>query len=360
MNHTDKEPLINHIGVLVFHLLVVVTNVVSVLFSVSWVWYICAQINQTRKIKRRFEREHGEVTTIRELESKIKKYYLYLVIMVIEAFHVALRLIIYIIFTVLDFLEIDAHCETIDEYRAYYFIESLMPYQFIWIGLSHSLALALMISLIVTLLFLRETYSYYEKRFRWVKIWIIIGIIQFLLVWSLLSIPWVALLGSTIFTVFAVIDFLMLYKASKRLLSVLNMRLFDLRYEHQKYWSFRKSLLKFKWFGSFLLSLMVYLFGIIFAHLAIWLSISPCYFDKYFNIGVHLNTTEVQIVADVASVIWLLDYLAILQFDLALVGGNIAYLIYTRVSMRNVNAETRQLLRDYTDSVSDRQRGDSP
>ena len=328
----------------------------SVLFSVSWVWYICAQIIQTRKIKRRFEREHGEVTNIRELESKIKKHYLYLVIMVIEAFHVALRLIIYIIFTVLDFFELDAHCDTIDEYRAYYFIESLMPYQFIWIGLSHSLALALMISLIVTLLFLRETYSYYEKRFRWIKIWIIIGIIQFLSVWSLLSIPWVALLGSAIFTIFAVVDFFMLYKASKRLLSVLNMRLFDLRYE-QKYWSFRNSLLKFKWFGYFLLSLMVYLFGIIFAHLAIWLSISPCYFDTYFNIGVHLNTTEVQIIADVASVVWLLDYLAILQFDLTLVGGNIAYSIYTCVSMRNVNAETRQLLRDYTDSVTDRQRG---
>ena len=350
MNHTDKEPLLSHIGI-VFHLLVVATNVVSILFSVSWVWYFCAQLNQTKKIKRRLESEHGEVTTIRELESKIKKYYLYLVIMVIEAFHVALRLITYIVFTVLDFIEFDADCVIIDEYRAYYFIESLMPYQFIWIGLSHSLALALMISLIVTLLFLRETYSYYEKRFRWVKIWIIIGIIQFLSVWSLLLIPWVALLGSTIFTVFAVIDFFMLYKTSKRLLSVLNMRLFDLRYE-QRYWSFRNSLLKFKWFGYFLLSLMVYLFGIVFAHLAIWLSISPCYFDRYFNTGVHLNTTEMQIVADVASVVWLLDYLAILQFDLALVGGNLAYLIYARVSKRNVNAETRQLLRDYTDSVS--------
>ena len=349
MNYTGKEPLISHQCVLGVHVLVVITNFLSVLFSISWVCYIYAQINHTRRVQRRLE---GDVARLEESRTKIKQYLLYLVIMVIEAFHVALRLVIYIIFTVLDFINVDARCEIIDKYRAYSFIENLMPYQFIWIGLSHSLALALMISLIVTLLFLRETYSYYEKNLKWFKIWIIIGFIQFPIVWLLLSIPWVALLGSILFTIFAIIDFIMLYPTSKRLLSILNMRLFDLRYEHDKYISFRRALLKFKLFGLFLVSLLVYLVGIILAHLGIWLSISPCYFSRYLNIAFNPNTTEVQRIADVASVVWLLDYLAILQFDVALLVGNIGYLIYRRFSMKDVNAETRQLLRDYTDSVS--------
>ena len=346
-----QEPLIGHWWVFGFHVTIVVTNILSLFFSISWVWYICAQINITRRVQKRLEREYGDLNSLKETQTKKTKYIFYLVVMLIEALHVALRLIIYIIFTILDFFYLDVECTTIGQYRAYYFIENLMPYQFIWIGLSHSLALALMISLIITLIFLRESYSYYKKNFKWIKFWFVFGCIQLPAVWLLLSIPWVALLGSISFIFFAIVDFSMLYTTAKRLFSILNMRLFDLRYENE-YHMFRRALLKFRWFGLFLLSLGVYLIGIFLAHLAIWLSISPCYFQHYLNIGYNPNTTEVLTIANVASVAWLLDYLAIAQFDIVLVFGNILYFIYARATMKDTNAETRLLLRRYTESIS--------
>ena len=97
--------------------------------------------------------------------------------MVIEALHVLFRLIIYIVFTVFDFLPTIRPENTFsipgstdgDFNKAFNFIEEVEPYQFIWIGLSHCLILALMISLIVTMLFLRETYSYYDRDYKLIK-----------------------------------------------------------------------------------------------------------------------------------------------------------------------------------------------
>ena len=346
----EPEPLINSTLVFIIHLVIIVTNVLGVIFSTSWVCYICLRLKKMRKKARN---DILESMDLKNLKNKLKKYYLFLAVMIIEAIHVALRLGIYIVFTILDQFPYKADCGTIGEYKAYQFIVSLQPYQFIWIGLSHSFALALVVSMTITMLYLRETYSYYDKNLKWIKIWIVIGIVQFLSVWIFLSIPYIALIGSLLFTVYAFVDFAMLFRAAKRLLAILNMRLFDLQYEPTEYTRFRRSMVKIQWLGFFLLSLFVYLVGIVLAHVAIWMSLSPCYLDTYFHVKFPvLNATQVETVANVASIVWLLDYVAILQFDVVLMLANLFYLIYTRLSRSNIREETRHLMEQYNDSIS--------
>ncbi|KAI6660546.1 hypothetical protein LOD99_14130 [Oopsacas minuta] len=359
LHHTSTntpipDVIINHTAVTTFHIILIVTNVVGVLFSISWVIYVWSKLE---KIKKQLKRvDVLNTLEINEMRNKVIKYYLYLAVMIIEAIHVLLRLVIYIVFTAFDFLPHEPSqptCHIIGNYSAYYFIERLQPYQFIWIGLSHSFAIALIISLIVTMLYLRESYSYYERRFKWIKRWLVIGIVQFFAVWVFLSIPYMAPIGSIIFTLSTILDFAFLVKAARRLLAILNMRLFDLKFEPEKYSTFRRSLIKFQWLGIFLLSLMLYLIGIVFAHIAIWLSVSPCFFSTYYNIPYVLTDTQVDTISNVASIVWLLDYVAIFQFDIVLLAGNIIYMIYTRISRKNINDETRQLMNDYSNSLTD-------
>ena len=296
------------------------------------------------------------------MKTKIHKHYFFLSVMVIEALHVLFRLIIYIVFTVFDFLPIIRPENTFtipgstdgDFNKAFNFIEEVEPYQFIWIGLSHCLILALMISLIVTMLFLRETYSYYDRDYKLIKFWIDFGVVQFSMVFVFLSIPYIAMMGSVLFTIFSFIDFAGLVYAGKRLHVILKMRLFDLKWEPDKYDSFKRRLLRFKWLYIFLISLLIYLIGIVLAHLAIWLSVSPYYFKQYFHYPYSFQSYVVNSILDSASIAWILDYLAILQFDIVLVGGNLLYLLYTRLTQRNVNKEAKRLVDDYTNELLSR------
>ena len=336
------EPIINSTAVFIIHLVIVATNVLSMIFSISWVCYICLRLKNIRKQARRED-------VFDSVELKQNKYYLFLVVMIIEAIHVASRLVIYIVFTTFDKFPYHSSCTIIGKYKAYQFIESLQPYQFIWIGLSHSFALALVVSMHITMLYLREMYSYYEKTFKWVKIWFVIGIVQFLSVWIFLSIPYIALIGSVLFTVYALVDFVALVRAAKRLLAILNVRLLELKNEPTEYNRFRQSMLKLQWLGFFLLSLFIYLVGIILAHIAIWTSLSPCFLETYYNVTFPvLNATQVETVANVGSIAWLLDYVAIFQFDMVLLSANLIYLIYTRLSRKNIREETRHLIDDGT------------
>ena len=347
------EPIINSTAVFIIHLVIVATNVLSMIFSIAWVCYICLRLKNIRKQAGR--EDVFDSVELKNLRNKQNKYYLFLAVMIIEAIHVALRLVIYIVFTTLDMFPniLQPGCTIIGKYKAYQFIESLQPYQFIWIGLSHSFALALVVSMHITMLYLREMYSYYEKTFKWVKIWFVIGIAQFLSVWIFLSIPYIALIGSVLFTVYALVDFVALFRAAKRLLAILNMRLFDLQYEPTEYNRFRRSMLKLQWLGFFLLSLFIYLVGIILAHIAIWTSLSPCFFETYYKINFPvLNATQVETVANVGSILWLLDYVAIFQFDAVLLSANLIYLIYTRLSRKNIREETRHLMEQYSDSIT--------
>lgn len=348
---TAPEPLINSTAVFVIHLVIVVTNVLSMVFSISWVCFVCLRLKNIRKQAGRVE--VFDSVELKDLRNKRNKYYLFLIVMIIEAIHVGLRLWVYIAFTVFDKFPYKLNCTIIEDYKAYQFIVSLQPCQFTWIGLSHSFALALVISMNITVQFIRESYSYYEKSFRWIKIWIVFGSVQFLSVWIFLSIPYIALIGSALFIVFAFVDYVALFRAAKRLLTILNMRLFDLKYEPLEYTRFRRSMLKLQWLGFFLLSLFIYMFGIVLAHVAIWTSLLPCFLDKYYSINWPVfNATQVETVANVGSIVWLLDYIAIFQFDVVLVSVNLFYLLYTRVTRTNIREETRHLMEQYNDSIT--------
>ena len=356
-----------------FHILITVTNLFGLLFSALWVFYISCEVKRIQRILKRLKLQilaEEIMHKMKEMRTKLHKYYFYLAVMVIEALHVLFRLIIYIVFTGLDFdsylqaandnltnssVTYEDKCIFVEEFNeAFNFIERAEPYQFIWIGLSHCLILALMLSLIVTMFFLRETYSYYDRDYKLIKFWIKFGVVQFSMVFVFLSIPYIAMMGSVLFTTFSFIDFAGLVYAGKRLHVILKMRLFDLQWEPDKYDSFKRRLLRFKWLYIFLISLLIYLIGIVLAHLAIWLSVSPCYFNRFFFYPYTLP--HVYNILNSASFFWVLDYLAILQFDIVLVGGNLIYLLYAKLTQKSANKETKRLLNDYTNELLGRPR----
>ena len=348
------EPLIPYIYGTFFHISIVITNAVSLFFSIGWVVFIILKLKKIRLVLKRlhlFVEEHEIAKLLDEQQTKKYKYYFFMWTTILEACHVSLRLMTFAISTYFDFVP-DAKCDWVQEYKAYDFITSKQPYQFIWISLSHCFVLSLMTAIIMTMLYLRESYSYFARSYQWVWRWAYIGLLQFIVCWALLISPYTGLAGSSLYLVCVTLDFLVLIGVGRRLHAVLMMRLMDLQYEPREWLRMERGIIKFKRVSSvFIISLFLYLIGVLCAHLGIWVALSPCYFEKFFGIHFWFSKKKVQYIVDVASVIWLIDYIAVIQFDLVLIGVNVAYIVYARLSYRDVNEETRRIIANYREQV---------
>lgn len=253
--------------------------------------------------------------------------------------------------TFFDF-ESAAKCDWVEDYKAYDFITSRQPYQFIWISLSHCFVLSLMTTLTMTILYIRESYSYYARCYRQVWRWGYIGMLQFIICWALLISPYTGLAGSSLYILCMIIDFIFLMSAGRKLYAVLIMRLLDLQFDPREWTCMYRGVTKFRRVSSiFMISLFVYLIGVFCAHLGIWVALSPCYFSKFFGIHFLFTQQKVQDILDVASIIWLVDYLAVIQFDLVLITVNIVYIVSSRLHHRDVNEQTRGLIANYREHV---------
>ena len=348
------QPLIPYTCGTVFHIIIVITNFVSLLFSLGWVCYIVVKLSKIRLVLRRLRlltQEPEFARIFEEQHTKRHKYYFFLTTTTLEACHVSLRLMTFAISTFFDF-ESAAKCDWVQEYKAYDFITSKQPYQFIWISLSHCFVLSLMTTLIMTILFIRETYSYYARCYEQVWRWAYIGMLQFIICWALLISPYTGLAGSSLYLLCMTVDFVFLLAAGKKLYAVLIMRLLDLQFEPKEWVCMNRGITKFRRVSSiFMTSLFLYLIGVLCAHLGIWVSLSPCYFSKFFDIHFLFTQQKVQDLLDVASIIWLIDYLAVIQFDLVLISVNIVYIVSSRLHHRDVNEETRNLIANYREQV---------
>ncbi|KAI6645783.1 hypothetical protein LOD99_13046 [Oopsacas minuta] len=348
------QPLIPYICGTIFHIIIVVTNFVSLIFSLGWVGFILVKISKIRLILRRLELLTQEPETAKildELQTKKNKNYFFLSTTLLEASHVSLRLMTFAISTYFDF-EPSAKCDWVEDYKAYDFITSKQPYQFIWISLSHCLVLSLMTTLIMTILSIRESYSYFPRCFKWVWRWAYIGMLQFIICWALLISPYTGLAGSSLYIVCMAIDFVALIAAGRKLYAILVMRLLDLQFEPLEWSRMYRGMTIFRRVSSvFIVTLFFYLIGVLCAHLGIWVALSPCYFSKFFSIHFRFTKQKVQYILDVASIIWLIDYIAVIQFDLVLIVVNIAYIVYSRLNYRDVNQETRSVIARYREHV---------
>ena len=348
------QPLIPYTCGTVFHIIIVLTNFVSLVFSLGWVCYIIIQLSKIRLILRRLRlltRETEIARIFDEQQTKKHKYLFFLTTTILEACHVGLRLLTFAISTFFDF-ESAAKCDWVEDYKAYDFITSKQPYQFIWISLSHCFVLSLMTTLIMTILFIRESYSYFARCYKQVWRWGYIGMFQFIICWALLISPYTGLAGSCLYLLCMGIDFVFLIVAGKKLYAVLIMRLLDLQFEPREWVCMNHGITKFRRVSTiFITSLFFYLIGVLCAHLGIWVALSPCYFSKFFGIHFLFTQQKVQDILDVASVIWLIDYLAVIQFDLVLIAVNISYIVSSRLHHRDVNEETRDLIANYREQV---------
>ena len=348
------EPLIPYTYGTIFHICIVITNAVSLFFSIGWVVFIVLKLKKIQLVLERLHLlvEENEIEKLlNEQQTKKYKYYFFLSTTILEACHVSLRLMTFAISTYFDFFPA-AKCDWVQRYKAYDFITSIQPYQFIWISLSHCFVLTLMTSVIMTMLYIRESYSYFAHTYKWVWRWAYIGLFQFIVCWALLISPYSGLAGSSLYITCMTLDFLVLIAVGRRLHSALIMRLMDVQYEPREWLRMERGIIRFKRVSTvFIISLFLYLIGVLCAHLGIWVALSPCYFEKFFGIHFIFNKEKVQYIVDVASVIWLIDYIAVIQFDLVLIGVNVAYIVQSRLSYRDVNEETRQIITNYREQV---------
>ena len=349
-----REPIIPYLVGTVFHIVIVFTNLIGLIFSISWVLFIFLKLRTIENILKRLNLQSHTAEIIKlkeEQQTRKNKYCFFLSTTVLEACHVSLRLMTFSISSYFDFVPAP-DCKWVDEYRAYDFITSRQPYQFIWISLAHCFVLSLMTTLIMTILFLRESYSYFEPVYDWVWRWASIGLVQFILCWALLLSPYTGLVGSILYILFVWVDYFVLIAVGRKLYALLLMRLIDLQFDPIEWGRLNRGISKFRRVSSvFMLSFFIYIIGIICSHLGIWVGLSPCYFEKFFSIQIFFTLEKVQLLLDIASIIWLADYIAVIQFDLVLICVNIVYIVYSRMSYRDINEETRRLVSRFQEDV---------
>ena len=165
-----------------------------------WVYRIIQKVRSTFKEIKSLRGEHkdGILKKIRTVKNKQSKHIFFLCFMLLFVMHICVRSFIYIMFVLAEYFVEEHPCvenTTITELK---FIHSMHMFVFPMLLVSGTLFIAVLISLGTFLLYVRETYNYFGKKVKWIKVWTFIGVVQVVTTVVLQLIPWLILSGRSL------------------------------------------------------------------------------------------------------------------------------------------------------------------
>ena len=309
-----------------------------------WVYRIIQKVRTTFKEMKTLRGEDNTLKKIRTVKNKQSKHIFFLCFMLLFVMHICVRSFIYIMFVVAEYFVEEHPCIENTTVTGLKFIHSIEMFVFPMLLVSGTLFIAVLISLGTFLLFVRETYNYFGKKVKWIKIWIFIGVVQVIIITVLQLIPWLIMFGSVVLACFLLIDYALLIGALRKLVKTLNLKKIDATYKSCLKFRYRQCIKGIRMLSRpLLITLFVYIFGIAMEQLAVWTTLARCFVVKYYYMD-RETYVDTSLLANIASFLWVVTYITIIQFYISFLLIALAYFCHSHRNRKEMENEQRRLI----------------
>ena len=183
------------------------------------------------------------------------------------------------------------------------------------------------------MVYLSKAYNEH-KDFSILKKYLILGIIQFFIVWVTSSILWTAFEGSIIFTLFVIVNCTILFKSRNQLsLALTKWKVYADLYEGISVSLKREKIVKRsnRWSYAMALSLTIYILSEVMNDAGGWILMippNPCLTETLFGLKVpEPSNITLTVSLNLSSLLFVIANLGTLQFDLFLILSNLIYFL---------------------------------
>lgn len=338
-NRTELYQLVPSPVLDVFLVAIAITNLVVFTLSVGWLVKICLETTKLRKMIQTI----NKIETTEEKSDRMNNNIRYrrnlilIAVLIVEALHLVLKGIGFAIFFIFKYInnqDLISDCSRLNGYSTEKSFR-YFPITLVRLGLTNALILSLVLLLSIVMVYLAKAYNEH-KDFSILKKYLIFGIFQFVSVWITVSILWTAFEGSIIFSIFAIINCIIIFKSRNELSQALTKWKQDLEedfYEDMAAFLKREKIVKRckQWMSVLVISTIIYLISVILDSTGNWIfmiSSNPCMVSTIFGMSItELSDGALEIAFNLSSVLFLISNITTLQFDLFLILSNLAYFI---------------------------------
>ncbi|KAI6655869.1 hypothetical protein LOD99_1603 [Oopsacas minuta] len=326
--------------------IIVVFGFLIALLTSCWLYCIIQKVKDMfRELKLLGKRsiDSSIKRKILKLKSKQSKHLFFLFFIVLFIAHILVRSIIYLTFVFAEYFGDDQKCYCNKSIQGLKFVHSMLMYIFPMLSISGVLFIASLISLGTFLLYEKESYSYFGKKLRPIKIWIFIGIVQIVLSFLLQIIPWVIIAGSVVLSCSLLLDYTFLVIALKRLVKTLKVKKLDANHQTELKFRYKQCIKGIRTLSRpSLISLFVYICGLILEQISVWITLGECFMVKYY--GTHDLKVDRILITNIASFLWIFTYITIFQFYISSLLIALAYFYHSRSNKKGLKDERKRLI----------------
>ena len=313
-----------------------------------WLYYITKRVRETvRELKLLGKNQSSEsiLKKIRKIKSKQNKHIYFICCIVLFIAHTCGRSFIYLTFVLVEYYPPVKDCNEDEVTKELLFVYSLEKVIFPALSITGVLFIASMISVATFLLYVKESYNYFGKNLKAVKIWICIGALQIASIVFLMIIPYVAILGSIALSLYLIIDYIFLIVALKKLVRILVQKKMDATYQSELKFRYKQCIKGIRTLSRpMLATLFFYICGLIMEQISVWVTVGKCFVREIYGYDVPLDADYILLMQNIASVLWIITYFATLQFDVSSMLIVIAYFCHSRSNKKESMNERKRLI----------------
>ena len=374
-NHTSEDyvQVIPDTVLQGFLISIAITNTTVFAFSIGWLVKIVLETIKLRRMIKSLGLEDTEQREIRlNTQIMFRRNLIMIIVLLVEALHLIIKGAGFAMFFYLAIYNQDKFGFIIDcnNQNSHNIVKGFkyFPVTLARIGMTNSLILFLSILLSIVMVYLSKVYNEH-KDLEFLKIYLTFGILQFFIVWISVSVLWTGFEGTIIFSIFVVINCVILFKARKKLsIALLKWRNDGEFYDGMDINSLRrreKTITRSnRWTFVLVLSFTIYLISISLDNFGNWILMifpNPCLIKTVFGIHISeasLTTSEVAL--NVTAVLFAISDVGTLQFDLFLIFSTLVYLltnncyITTAYQDRIIRANVRNLIEEQHSTINRR------
>ena len=324
-----------------FQITIAITNLFVFVFSIGWMVKI---VVDSVKLKQLLESSAGlqtpeQIEIQKNCQIVQRRNLILIAVLSVEALHLISKGVGFAMFFYFsidngeNFRYIIA-CNRLNEYNIVKGFK-YFPITLARIGVSNGLILFLVILLSIVMVYLSNVYNE-QNDLKFLRSYLIFGIVPFFIVWITVSVLWTGFEGAIIFSIFIIINCVILFKARNKLSNALfkwqrNSEIYeelsiDTLRRREKLLTRSNRLTT-----AFVLSIIIYLISIILGNIGNWILMllpNPCLVKTIFGVTIpEPSNITLEVALNFASILFIATYLGALQFDLFLIVSTIAYIL---------------------------------
>ena len=344
-NSTNNSLILPRAGHAGLQTIIFLSGILTTILALCLVFQIMKRIFNIKKelkLLKRKEVLESDMKNIIKMKTNQNKHFYLLCVTLLIIGHRLGRSIIYFNFILLLYYGTSPECNPPRELR---FIFDFRLYIYAVLAISDTLFIASVIGIGTTILYVRETYNYFGKNLKTIKRWVCIGLIQICIVLLFMAIPYVTILGGVLFSCVLIVDNGLLIFAKNRLLKILHMKKIDADYQSDIKFRYKQCIRAITRLSfPFLISLSIYSFGLVLEHAAAWVTTLECFLEDNYSVTVTNMSIDIQLKNNVASFLWIMIYVTVIQFDVTILLIVTAYFCYSKYNKRALEGERKRLM----------------